>query len=216
MRQTLRRDAATIRPILRAFFAVFVLLCFFTGVARADNSSARRKTAKNQFERAEKEYQALEARPEKDRSLKDYTSVLNTYRRVYLITPRASQVPAALNHVAELYRAMGDLFNEKYYQLAVNSYQFLLREYPGNRYREDALLAVATIEQDDLHNPALAKASYEKFLALHPRSARAEEVRAILDRLRGASGPEGPAPKIAAVKNRLPANPTVADSTPAT
>jgi len=73
---------------------------FFTGVARADNSSARRKTAKNQFERAEKEYQALEARPEKDRSLKDYTSVLNAYRRVYLITPRAAEVPAALNQVA--------------------------------------------------------------------------------------------------------------------
>ncbi len=83
MRQTLRRDAATIRPILRAFFAVFVSLCFFTSVARADNSPARRKTAKNQFERAEKEYQALEARSEKDRSLKEYTSVLNAYRRVY-------------------------------------------------------------------------------------------------------------------------------------
>ena len=169
MRQTLRRDAATIRPILRAFFAVFVFLCFFTGVARADNSSARRKTAKNQFERAEKEYQALEARPEKDRSLKDCTSVLNAYRRVYLITPRAAEVPAALNQVAGLYRVMGDLFNEKYYQLAVNSYQFLLREYPGNRYREDAMLAIGKIEQNDLHDPVLAKTSYEEFLALHPR-----------------------------------------------
>jgi len=89
----------------------------------------------------------------------------------------------------------------------VNSYQFLLREYPGNRYREDSLLAIARIEQDDLHNPALAKTSYEKFLTLHPRSTRAEEVRAILDRLRGANGPEGPAPNIAAVKNRLPREP---------
>src|SRR6267154_969701 len=175
MRQTLRRDAATIRPILRAFFAVLVLLCFFTTVARADNSPARRQTAKNQFERAEKEYQALEARPEKDRSLKEYTSVLNTYRRVYLITPRAAEVPAALNQVAGLYRVMGDLFSEKYYQLAVNSYQFLLREYPGNRYREDAMLAIGKIEQNDLHDPVLAKTSYEGFLARHPRSiARTE------------------------------------------
>jgi N-acetylmuramoyl-L-alanine amidase len=216
MRQTLRRDAATIRLILRVIFAVLVVLPLHSSLARAENSSARRESAKNQFERAEKQRQALESRPEKDRSLKEYNSVVNAYRRVYLITPRAADVPAALNQVAELYRAMGDLFNEKYYRLAVDSYQFLLREYPGNRYREDALLAIARIEQDDLHDPALAKASYEKFLALHPRAPRAEEVRAILDRLRRASGAEGPAPKTAAVKNPLPANPTVADATPAT
>jgi N-acetylmuramoyl-L-alanine amidase len=216
MRRTLRRHAATIRYFLRVIFAVLAVLPLHSNLARAENSSARRESAKNQFERAEKQRQTLESRPEKDRSLKDYTSVVNGYRRVYLITPREADVPAALNQVAELYRAMGDLFNEKYYRLAVDSYQFLLREYPGNRYREDALLAIARIEQDDLHNPALAKASYEKFLGLHPRSARAEEVRALLDRLRGASGSEGPAPKIAAVKNRVPANPTVADATPAT
>jgi len=212
----LRRDAATIRSNLRVLFAVLVSLSLLSNVARADNSSARRESAKNQFERAEKQHQALEARPEKDRSLKEYTSVVNAYRRVYLITPREADVPAALNQVAELYRAMGDLFNEKYYQLAVNSYQFLLREYPGNHYREDAILAIARIEQDDLHNPALAKTSYERFLALHPRSARAEEVRAILDRLRGLGVAAEPDPKIAAVKNRLPANPTVGDATTAT
>jgi len=214
MRQTLRRDAATIRPILRAFFAVFVFLCFFTGVARADNSSARRKTAKNQFERAEKEYQALEARSEKDRSLKEYTSVLNAYRRVYLITPRAAEVPAALNQVAGLYRVMGDLFNEKYYQLAVNSYQFLLREYPGNRYREDAMLAIGKIEQNDLHDPVLAKTSYEGFLALHPRSAHAEEVRAILARLRGPSPPAKPAPRISVAKDPSPVKAAAAEKNP--
>jgi N-acetylmuramoyl-L-alanine amidase len=211
MRQTLRRDAATIRPILRAFFAVFVFSCFFSNVARADNSSARRETAKNQFDRAEKARQALEARPEKDRSLKDYTAVLNTYRRVYLITPRAPEVPAALNQVAGLYRAMGDLFHEKYYQLAVNSYHFLLREYPGNRYREDAMLAIGKIEENDLHDPVLAKTSYEEFLALHPRSAHAEEVRAILARLRGPSAPAKPAPRISVAKDAPPVKATTAE-----
>src|ERR1700686_1580067 len=107
MRQTLRRDAATIRSNLRVLFAFLVFLSLFPNAASADYSSSRRGTAKYQFDRAEKELQALEARPEKDRSLKDYTSVVNTYRRVYLITPRAVEVPAALNQVAVLYRAMG-------------------------------------------------------------------------------------------------------------
>jgi N-acetylmuramoyl-L-alanine amidase len=214
MRQTLRRDAATIRRFLCALFAFTVFLSPLTSVARAD-SSARRETARNQFDRAEKERQALEARPEKDRSLKDYTSVLNTYRRVYLITPRAAEVPAALKQIAGLYRVMGDLFNEKYYQLAVNSYQFLLREYPANRYREEAMLAIGKIEQDDLRDPVLARTSYEEFLALHPRSPHAGEVRAILAQLRGPSAPAKPAPKISAAKNQPPVKVAVAEKTPA-
>jgi N-acetylmuramoyl-L-alanine amidase len=214
MRQTLRRDAATIRPILRAFFALLVFLCFFSRIARADNS-ARRETAKNQFDRAEKERQTLEARPEKDRSLKDYTSVLNAYRRVVLITPRAAEVPAALNQVAGLYRVMGDLFNEKYYPLAVNSYQFLLREYPASRYREDAMLAIGKIEQDDLRDPVLAKTRYEEFLSLHPRSPHADEVRALLAQLRTPSTPAKPAPKISAAKDPPHVKVSVAETTPA-
>jgi len=68
---------------------------------------------------------------------------------------------------------MGDLFNEKYYQLAVNSYQFLLREYPGNRYREDAMLAIGKIEQNDLHDPSWRKRAMRDFW----RSTRARPMR---------------------------------------
>src|ERR1019366_3278801 len=171
MRQTVRYHAATIRPGLRVFFAFVVFLSFFSSIARADRSSALHETARAQFDRAEKDRQALEARPENSRSLKDYTSLVSSYRRVYLITPRATEVPRALNQVAELYRTMGDLFDEKYYQSAVDSYQFLLREYPTSHYREDAMLAIARIEQDDLHDPVLARKSYEEFLALHPGRA---------------------------------------------
>jgi N-acetylmuramoyl-L-alanine amidase len=215
MRQTLRRDAASNRPGLRVLFALLIFLSLRSDAARAGNNSSRRDTAKTQFDRAEKERQTLEARPEKERSLKDYTAVLNTYRRVYLITPRAPEVPAALNQVAGLYRVMGDLFDEEYYQLAVNSYQFLLREYPASRYREDAMLAIGKIEQDDLRDLVLAKTSYEQFLALHPHSAHADEVRAILDQLRGASGAAGPAAKISAAKGTPSAKPAAAEKAPA-
>ncbi len=57
--------------------------------------------------------QALEARPEASRTLKDYTALVIEYQRVYLITfPHAAEVPASLNEVAvELFRTMGDLFD---------------------------------------------------------------------------------------------------------
>ena len=91
MRQTLRHKAAKIRPILRVFFASLLVLSLFPLASRADeNTPARRDAAKAQFERAEKARQALEARPENARTLKDYTALVIEYQRVYLITPHAA------------------------------------------------------------------------------------------------------------------------------
>src|SRR5579863_2644798 len=157
MRQTLRQNAAKTRPILRVLFASLILLSIFPMAAAAadNNTPERRETAKDQFDRAEKDRQALEAIPENARTLKQYASLATSYKRVYLITPHAAEVPAALNEVAELYRSMGDLFDVKYYQSALDSYQFLLHDYPTSRFREEAMLAVARIQEEDLHVAAL-------------------------------------------------------------
>jgi N-acetylmuramoyl-L-alanine amidase len=210
----LRRNAVPMRSSLCAVFTVLVVLSLLPRAWGGD-SPARRESAKSQFDRAERDRQALESRPEKDRTQKEYISLVNAYRRVYLITPRAAEVPAAINQVAELYRTMGDLFSEKYYQMAVNTYQFLLREYPANRYREDAMLAIANIERDDLHDAVLAKTSYEEFLAMHPHSSHAAEVHAILDRLRADANAAGPGAKYPAPKSRPTPKSGVSERTPA-
>jgi N-acetylmuramoyl-L-alanine amidase len=220
MRQTLRPPAATIRPILRVFFASAVLLSLFSPAARADeNSSSRRDTAKSQFDRAEKARAALEARPESARTLKDYTALVIAYQRVYLITSHAADVPASLNEVAELFRTMGDLFDAKYYQRSIDSYQFLMQEYPTSKYREDALLAVARILQDDLHEAALAKKSYEQFLSLHPHSSHVAEVRSNLEKIAADAAAPKPQQAAAATRDRSdrPGTKTVsAEKTPPT
>src|SRR6185437_6975461 len=89
----------------------------------------------------------------------------------------------ALNEIAELYCSMGDLFDVKYYQQAIDSYNTLLKEYPTSQYRESAMLAIGAIQQNDLHDADAARKSYQNFLALHPRSQRAAEVRGILAKL---------------------------------
>ena len=203
----MRQHAAKIRPTLRVLFASLLILSLFPRIASADNNSPeRRGSAKDQFDRAEKDRQALEARPENGRTLKDFTSLVSAYKRVSLITSHAAEVPAALNQVAGLYRTMGDLFDEKYYQSAIDSYQFLLREYPTTKFREQAMLAIAWIELDDLHDGVLAQRSFEQFLALHPRSTHAAEVHAALDKLNASNAPAKPAPQPLAVKDRQ--NPT--------
>lgn len=221
MRQTLRQQAATIRPILRVLFASVVVLSLFPLAGRADESaSSRRDAAKAQFERAEKAREALEARPENVRTLKDYTALVIEYQRVYLITSHAADVPASLNHVAELFRTMGDLFDAKYYQRSIESFQFLMREYPMSKYREDALLAIGRIEQDDQHDSVLARKTYEQFLSQHPRSSHAAEVRALLDKLSSESAaakpsqPPQPPPAAKDQSDRALPKTITADKTP--
>lgn len=194
MRQTLRPSAAITRNLLRVILAALFLvpLC---GQVRADALADKRQAAKAQFDHAEKLRQVLEARPESDRKLKDYKDAVSAYHHVYLITARAAEVPAALNQTGALYRAMGDLFDEAYYQRAVDSYQFLLHEYPTNRFREEALLAIANIEKDDLRNSSLAQKNYELFLKLHPHSPDAADARKALEAMAADTGPDktGPA-----------------------
>ncbi|HEY2645796.1 MAG TPA: N-acetylmuramoyl-L-alanine amidase, partial [Candidatus Acidoferrales bacterium] len=189
----MRPNAATIRPILRGFLAMVAALSLFPFIARADDdASSRRDAAKAQYDRAEKARETLESHPEATRTLKDYTALVIEYQRVYLITSHAAEVPASLNEVAELFRTMGDLFDAKFYQRSIDSYQFLLREYPTGKYREDSLLAIAHIQQDDLHDSALAQKTFEQFLAQHPKSPHAAEVRASLDKLNSASASAKP------------------------
>jgi N-acetylmuramoyl-L-alanine amidase len=205
-----RPKAATIRPILRVIFASALVLCFFplipklisqTNAYADENSPSRRDTANAQFDRAEKARQALEARPESARTLKDYTALVIQYQRVYLTTSHAENVPASLIEVAELFRTMGDLFDAKYYQRSIDSFQFLLKEYPASKYREDALLAIAHIQQDDLHDSAAAQKSYQDFLSTHPRSPHVAEVRASIDKMNAASAAAARAAQASPVSN---------------
>jgi N-acetylmuramoyl-L-alanine amidase len=186
--------SSRVRLVLATALALSVaLLCAPRAAAQSDSFS-KRDAARNQFFRAEESRSALQSRPADQRSLDDYQRVVNSYRRVYHITPRAAEVPAALVAVAQLYREMGDRFEPKFFQSAIDAYQFLLHDYPANRYREDVLLTVGKIEKDDLDQRELALKTYEEFLRLHPKSPRAQEAREALNEMKS---PAAPVPKAA-------------------
>ncbi|MFZ0819753.1 MAG: N-acetylmuramoyl-L-alanine amidase [Candidatus Acidiferrales bacterium] len=181
--------------------AMLLLLC---GVAaRADTASAREK-AHEQFDKAQKDRAALEVIPDQQRTLAQYQDLVKSYRRVSLLSSSAPDVPFSLLTVGDLYRKMGDRFDPKFYQYAVDTYQYLLHEYPQSRYREDALFSVGQIEKDDLHDSALAKKSFEEFLKLHPKSPRVKDAQASLAEIAS--------PKQTARKNAAPAPQTVSQS----
>jgi len=152
--------------------------------AAADPGAAeRRQAASSQYARAEEQRLALHDKPAEKRTLNDYKQVVATYRRVYLITPHASEVPDSLVAVAELYTEMGDRFGRAYYQSAVDSYQFLMREYPTSRFVPDAYLRAGKLQKDQLGDTAGAAKTYDAFLKKFPHSKQrreAQEARAEL------------------------------------
>jgi N-acetylmuramoyl-L-alanine amidase len=150
----------------------------------ADTSRAVKKQAASaQFDRAEELRTALNSKPTEKRTLNEYKQAVTSYRRVALITPKAPEVADSLVAVGELYTEMGERFGRSYFQSSVDSYQFLLREYPTSHYCQDVMLRIAKLQRDQLGDPSLAKKTYEDFLKKYPRSAKKREVQESLAEL---------------------------------
>ena len=164
------------RGILCAAAIVAVLAACVALPVRAD----RKSEARDQFERAVKMRTMLEGYLERDRSLSDYRQTVSAYHKTYLISTQAQEVTPSLVAEAELYEEMGRLFDPKYFQSAIDAYNFLLKQYPESRYRGQAMLAIAQIQKDDLHTPADAQASFKEYLRRFPHSEKAGEAREAL------------------------------------
>jgi N-acetylmuramoyl-L-alanine amidase len=173
--------------------AIAVVACLLACIAiptRADKQSV----ARDQFAQAVKMRTMLEGYLEKDRSRSDYVQTIAAFHKVYLITPDADNATSALIAEAELYAEMGRLYDPAYYKSSIAMYSFLMKQYPGSRYRGEALFSIARIQNDDLKQPHEAEFTYKQYLKLFPRSDRADEARAALKEISDPGDNVGPAP----------------------
>ena len=218
VRKILNRSFARLSPVFVALAIAVAGVCgnptaSFAKAAEGDTSTTsavRREAAGAQFARAEEQRATLNAKPPEKRTLAEYKTVVASYRRVYLITPRASEVVDSLLSVAELYSEMGDRFGRSYYQSAVDSYLFLVHEYPGSKYSQDALLRIGKLQRDQLGDSALASQTYEDFLKKYPHSPRkreAQEELAELALLQHSNSSE-PAANVPTPARNVPPTPT--------
>lgn len=145
--------------------AVFVCLASSANAGTPD----RKAQAREQFEQAVKLRTMLEGYLPSDRSLGDYKQTIAAYHKVYLISTQADDVTLALIAEGELYEEMGKQFDPKYFQNAIASYDFLLTQYPGTRYRAQALYAVGRIQKEDLNQPEKAKATLREYVRRYPK-----------------------------------------------
>ena len=105
--------------------------------------------------------EALNGRPPGERTRHDYQRVINAYRNVYFGAPTSTKADPSAVAVAETLVEMGRRFDDdKILNEAIAQYKFLRKEYPGSKYRCDALFTIGEIDKDDLNDPEQARAVF--------------------------------------------------------
>ena len=157
------------------------MVLLFSLCAPARDTQQTRQLARAQFDTAEEMREALNRKPEAQRTRHDYQRTIDAYRRVYFLSPSVSKADASVFAAAELMTEQGRAFkDEKALRSAVAQYEFLRHDYPGSKYRFDALIAIGQICKDDLNDREQAKQAFEEFLRRYPRQQRAAEARSAL------------------------------------
>jgi len=209
---TVSRASQSFRRILAGLLLV---ACGIALPAEAQRRTVAQKkqAALTHFATAQKLREALQGKPEAQRKKTDYTRVMDAFRRVYYTAPTSSKADESAQAVAELMVEYGRTFqDEKSFRDAIGQYEFLRREYPGSKYRFEALFTIGQIQREDLNDPKLARATLEEFLKRYPRHALAEQAKETLAELeaeaKAAKAPKKPAararPEVARTESSRP------------
>jgi N-acetylmuramoyl-L-alanine amidase len=165
----------------RGLWSAFVAIAIFGAIATPPAHARARHSdswARERFAAAGRLREALNGRPPAERSRHDYQRVLNAYRLVYNGAPSSSKADPSVVAVAETLVEMGRRFDDdKILHEAIAQYRFLRREYPGSKYRFEALFTIGEIYQDDLNDPQSASAAFREFLRHYPRNRLAADAR---------------------------------------
>src|SRR5579864_1265528 len=168
-----------IGPLTRKTFACALACLLLSPVSTFARTVAQKKqAARAQLETAERMRDSLASKPEAQRTRKDFQKVIDAYRKVYYTAPSLAKADVAVQAVAELLEDQGRLLNDpKSFKDAIGQLVFLRREYPGSKFRAEALFTIGEIYRDDLDDAKQAKATFEDFVKHYPGNSRAQEAR---------------------------------------
>jgi len=179
---------------------LFVLLPLVLASARVHhNVHYNDAWARQQFAKAERMREALNGRPLGEQTRREYQRVIDSYRHVYFGAPASSKADPSVVATAELMVEMGRRFDDnKILRGAIDEYRFLRKQYPGSKYRFDALFTIGEIYKDDLNDPEEARTTFTDFVHRYPRNRLADDARAAVKEIDAAAAEmERPAKKTA-------------------
>ncbi|MGO9084153.1 MAG: N-acetylmuramoyl-L-alanine amidase [Candidatus Sulfotelmatobacter sp.] len=159
-------------------WGALLLLAVLPGLPAHARTHHSESWARDRFAAAERMREALNGRPPADRARRDYQRVLTAYRNVYYGAPTSTKADPSVVAVAETLVEMGRRFDDdKILNEAIAQYKFLRREYPGSKYRCDALFTIGEIYKDDLNDPEQARTVFEEFLHRYPHNRLVEDAQ---------------------------------------
>jgi N-acetylmuramoyl-L-alanine amidase len=208
-------------------WGLLLLLVALPGLQAYARARHTESWARDRFAAAERMQEALNGRPPADRTRHDYQRVINAYRNVYFGAPTSTKADPSVVAVAETLVEMGRRFDDdKILKEAIAQYKFLRKEYPGSKYRCDALFTIGEIYKDDLNDPEQARVVFQDFLHRYPHNRLAEDAQQAVAELDGQALDEKKAEarkkparevadKTAAEKNKSPKDQPAKDADPA-
>lgn len=157
------------------------MLCLLVSPTVSASVQVKKQQARSQFENAERMREELNGLPQRERSRREYQRVMDAFRRVYYTSPASSKADSSVVAVAELLAESGRSFNDqKALRAAVAQYEFLRREYPGSKYRFDALFTIGQIYKDDLEENDRAREAFQEVIRRYPHLQLAADAREAL------------------------------------
>jgi len=140
--------------------------------------------AHSQFAIAESKREALTGMLVERQTRREYQDVIDSYRRVYCGSPTSTKADASVAAVAEVMMEMGRRFHDTTaLRAAISEFEFLRQEYPGSKYRFEALFTIGQIYQDDLNDSERARDTLQEFLRRYPHNHLADDARTALAKL---------------------------------
>src|SRR3984957_11210793 len=161
-------------------WGALLLLLVLPGLSAHARSRTRHSQAwaRERFVSAERMREALNGRPPTERTRHEYQRVIDAYRNVYFGAPASAKADPSVVAVAETLVEMGRHFeDDKILNGAIAQYKFLRKEYPGSKYRCDALFTIGEIYKDDLNDADQARAVFQEFLHRYPQNRLAEDAQ---------------------------------------
>ncbi|HKT89248.1 MAG TPA: N-acetylmuramoyl-L-alanine amidase [Candidatus Sulfotelmatobacter sp.] len=152
-------------------WGALLLIVALPGVMAHGRAHHSESWAREHYAAADRMREALNGRPPAERTRRDYQRVINAYRNVYYGAPTSTKADPSVVAVAETLVEMGRRFeDDKILKEAIAQYKFLRKEYPGSKYRCDALFTIGEIYKDDLDDPQQAHAVFDEFLLRYPHN----------------------------------------------
>jgi N-acetylmuramoyl-L-alanine amidase len=159
-------------------WGALLLLVVLPGLPAHARSHHGEAWARDRYAAADRMREALNGRPPAERTRRDYQRVINAYRYIYFGAPTSTKADPSAVAAAEILVEMGRRFDDnKILNDAIAQYKFLRKEYPGSKYRADALFTIGEIYKDDLNDPVSARDTFEEFLKRYGHNRLAEDAQ---------------------------------------